>query len=225
MADRLTSAAYDVPDITQCGAVTVIGLKKSGSGQIQVSFRGKTWEQRQFDDNNHRWVTAFRNPAARLVSAWNHLVRPRYELPGPSSEDIERLKEKFGPHWDFPEWCDWVLSLDPETMNAHFRPQTYELADVLRGEDGLIFIAQLERLTEIAKGPLTEWLRWSGGVPGRKMHSYSLGSWRDYYDRDRLRAVHKFYALDDRLWRSIQEKGFEVVGTRRLVEYLDLTNR
>ncbi len=211
-------------DITECGVVTSIGLKKCGSSQLNKAFREKTWEYRQFGDKTHRWVTAFRNPAHRLVSCWNHLIRPRYEVPGPPQEDLDRLKEKFGPHWDFPEWCEWVLTLDPEIMNAHMRDQTYELADHLRDTDGLIWIGQLERMQDLAKNELTEWLHWSVAMPNKQRHPYANGIWPNYYPPGLLRKVHRRFATDYKLWMNIYGNGCEVFHTGRLSKTLDLTN-
>lgn len=215
-------------DTTACGIVTVLGLKKCGSSQIRKSFREKHWQAQQFPETykTPRYVTAFRNPSHRLVSCWNHLVRPRVEVPPTNPEYIdERAKVRFGPFFPFPEWCRWVISQDHEDMNAHMRMQSYELADALRGTDGLIWIGQLERMQELAKGPLTDWLRWAIAMPDKKRHAY-YGRWPDYYTAapGLSREVHKFFATDYKLWMSIYEKGYGVFHTGRLAETLDLTN-
>jgi hypothetical protein len=213
-----------VADITPCGIVTVIGLKKCGSSQIRKSFAEKHWQWQQFPETplTQRYVTAFRNPAHRLVSCWNHLVRAHVERGGP--HDPQRDVEKFGPRVDFPEWCEWLISTDPETMNAHMRPQTYELADVLRDKDGLIWIMQLERATEICKGPLTDWMHWSCSMPDKQRHPYAKGLWTNYYPPGLLTEVRRFYRTDYNLWISLFTKGYEVLQTRALSRTLDLTN-
>ena len=207
-------------DVTKCGVVTVLGLKKCGSSQIRKSFAEKHWEFQQFNDRTQRYVTAFRNPAHRLVSCWNHLVRPRHEVPVDPSH---ASKEKFGPHVPFFDWVDWIIEQDPETMNAHMRPQTYELADVLRDTDGLIWVGQLERMQELAKGPLTKWLKWSIAMPDKRRHAY-YGRWPDYYTTNLLREVRRCFATDYKLWMGLYGNGCEVFNTGQLSRMLDLTN-
>ena len=210
-------------DITECGVVTVIRLKKCGSSQIRKAFAEKTWQHRQFGDSTPRYVTAFRNPAHRLVSCWNHLIRGRVELP-PDYYDPVAAKKKFGPHLDFPEWCEWVIDTNHEDINMHMRMQTYELADHLRDTDGLIWIGQLERMQELAKNELTEWLKWSVAMPNKQRHPYKLGTWPNYYPPGLLRKVHRRFATDYKLWMNIYGNGCEVFHTGRLSETLDLTN-
>jgi len=210
-----------VADITECGVVTVIGMKKCGSSQIRKAFAEKHWEFQQFNDSTQRYVTAFRNPAHRLVSCWNHLVRPKFEMPDRTLS--EGYAYKFGPPLTFENWVRWVVEQDPEDMNPHMRPQTYELADLLRNENGLIWIGQLERMQELAKGPLTEWLHWSVAMPHRQRHKY-YGLWPHFYKNGLLREVYRYFATDYKLWMGIYGNGWEVFNTRRLSQVLDLTN-
>lgn len=109
-------------------------------------------------------------------------------------------------------------------MNAHMRPQTRELADILRDTDGLIWIGQLERMQDLAKGPLTKWLRWSCSMPDKKRHPYANGVWPNYYTPELLRAVRRYYASDYKVWLMLYGNGCEIFNTRRFSQWADLTN-
>ena len=198
-------------DIVECGSVTALCLKKCGSGQLRKSFTGKHWEP--FPDGTPRFVSAVRNPAHRLVSAWNHLVRHHTEAPEPYT-DIK----KFGPALAFRPWCAWVLKQDPETMNAHFRPQTLELADALQDVDGLIWIGQLERMRQLAKTDLTAWLGWSVSMPNDAPRAYD--PWLSFYTPTLLRDVRQVYMNDHRLWLGLIDPGWRVFETTELCDRL-----
>jgi hypothetical protein len=206
--------------ITDCGQVQVIGLKKCGSSQIRKSFAGKHWELNHFDgDRRIRYATAFRNPAHRLVSCWNHLVRTRYITP---ADDDQRTHE-FGPAVSFPEWLGWVLEHDSETLNAHMRPQALELRDLLEDTDSLIWIGQLERMRELAKKNLTEWLRWSFAMPPPKNFS-RYRHWTEWYNREQRKSVRRYFELDYKIWLLLFSEGAEVFKTQDLVKFIKLTN-
>jgi len=178
---------------------------KCGSSNIRKAFAGKHWGPHQFPE--HRYVTVVRNPAHRLVSCWNHLVRPKIE-----TSTLDGIS-KFGPHVDFPEWCRWVLAQDPDSFNAHIRPQTNELAGHLSGADGLIWVGQLERMQWLAKGALSDWLGVSMKMPYKPQHGYY--HWPDFYDTELLQAVHRYFDRDYKLWMALDSNEHKVYLTKR----------
>ena len=224
-ADLSTNAAYEVPDVSDHGNLTVIALKKCGSSQLHKAFAEQQWGAHHFPDEwgTQRYVTAVRNPAHRLVSCWNHLVKNRHD-----ARDIDPMVEHaFGPALCFPQWVDWVLAQDQETINPHMRMQTLELADTLHSlDDGIIFVAQLEQITSLSCGhelpALTTWL--GRRVCVHRARKAQYGAWQNHFDRVQLQQVRWKFAADYHLWMHLLETGHKILRSHDLARILDLTN-
>lgn len=212
-------------DVNGHGQLTLIALKKCGSSQLHKAFAEVQWEVQHFPDDwgKPRYVTAIRNPAHRLVSCWNHLVKNRHE-----ARDIDPMTDHpFGPALCFPQWVDWVLAQDQETINPHMRMQTYELADTLHSlDDGIIFVAQLEQITALSCGSklpaMTQWL--GRRICVKRARKARYGAWQNHFDRVQLQKVRWVYAADYHLWLHLLETGHKIFGARSLANMLDLTN-
>jgi predicted NAD-dependent protein-ADP-ribosyltransferase YbiA (DUF1768 family) len=207
------------------GCLTVICLKKCGSSQINRAFAEKVWEPKDFvvDPYTPKYFVAVRNPAHRLVSCWNHLVKFRYD-----ARNIDPWTDHaFGPALCFSQWCDVIIHADHETINPHMRMQTYEIADHLLDEpDGTVFVAQLEQLTDLSCGhhmpPLSRWLNRRFCVKRARKASY--GHWQDHYDRVQLQQVRWKFAADYHLWNHLLDTGHKIMGSHDLANFLNLTN-
>ncbi len=194
-------------DVSNKGYLTVIALKKCGSSQL-----GKAFRERVFEIPPHRYVTAIRHPAARLVSLWYGHVKRRYEE--------GKALHIYGPPSDFKKWVRWVLSNQLDLLDHHIRPQYLELRDNLQNTPAgsKLFICQLERLTPLNK-ELSQFCGQSIQVLDKKRHPHP--PWPEYFDRELLQQVRNGFAEDMAIWMSLMGKGYEVMDPAKLARQLD----
>lgn len=178
-------------DIRKQGEVTAVCLKKCASSQMS-----RAMDVNKFPNTTRRYWTSVRNPAHRLVSAYQHLVGHRYK-----DERDPNVEHKFGPAVHFHKWLDWVTKHDPQTINAHFRQQTLELVDHLPDEDVPLMLVQTEQLANVSRTHLSAFLKTRIEVPHKGKRQY--GAWQEHYTLPLLWEVQRVYRADYVLWHRL----------------------
>lgn len=195
----------------ECGAVHVICLKKVGSTQLSRAFTNQKWS---VDAGvPRRYVTFIRHPAARLVSAWNYLIKKRVATINAATES------EYGPHDSWDAWIRWVLDSDLDALDHHLRPQWLELRDALKGAPAhaTLWVGSLE-LSEKVLPALEHHLK-------RKIvferPNRPVIQWQQFYDRALLEEVRLRFYGDLWLWMATHQKGYQFVSAADASNQLD----
>lgn len=130
--------------------VRLVAFRKSANATIVNSFctnrgedvvrGGKTM---RYPDKHAASVTVafFRNPLARLVSAYNHLVRGDEGL----HDSLHKWGYKHGMEFDY--FIDLTLAIPDKEIDLHLRSQVRQLADALEEHHTeIVWIGQVEQL-------------------------------------------------------------------------------
>jgi len=203
-------------DFHDCGRLKVIAIKKCGSSTLRRTFAEKTWGASDFLET--RYVTCIRHPAARLVSAWNHLVKKRFESdPAFRDRKVGEL-DWSGPPLSFEDWVDWVIETPDSDLDHHIASQVHDIVGRIHEVQvgNMLWIGQLERLNE-CEWYLRKYCKRQLGIAGsagshvRHRH----GPWPEYYDRRLLHRVRERFRDDMRLWLRLYGDGYWVSGVDR----------
>ena len=139
-------------------------------------------EVEELDYTKVAWV---RHPLDRLVSGWVHRVK------GVSNKNTMTW---YGiPNTiSFPDFVDWVCSINDADMNAHFRQQTFDL--VL--DDKLVpnVLMKLETLHSDWK-KLQAQFSWLANLTFHD-HKTNKGNWQLSYDKELLKKASKRFSED-----------------------------
>jgi hypothetical protein len=131
------------------------------------------------------WV---RNPFNRLVSGWFDRVR---------RQPNAKIMKWYGiPNTiSFPDFVDWVCSIDDPHMNTHFRQQTSDIT--IDGRLVPNVVMKLENLNEEWK-ELQHVHDWLVDIKYHA-HKSKKGNYRDYYTDDLIKKVEIRFKDDLRL--------------------------
>ena len=142
-------------------------------------------------------VTFFRNPLARLVSAWNHLL---------CGDDPRSSLDRFGytHRMKFDKFLELTLSIPDTEIDLHLASQSYQLCLALeKHHPDVIWVGQLENLATTSWREMRDFtgLVLPDFVPRFNAKGYK--PWPTYYTEALAhRALQARFFDDYRTWQS-----------------------
>jgi hypothetical protein len=130
--------------------VQLVAFRKSAHTSIVNTFCSRAGEDVVRGSSNYGYddadttsitVAFFRNPLARLVSAYNHLVC--------AEDGLHSGLQKFGYQhgMDFGQFIDLTLSIPDNKIDLHLRSQTWQLCEALEHHyTTVVWLGQVEQL-------------------------------------------------------------------------------
>lgn len=190
--------------------VRLVAFRKAAHTSIVNSFLTKRGEDVVRGGKSRRrdeltasiTVAFFRNPLARLVSAYNHLVRGDDEL----RDSLQHSGYRHG--MEFDQFVEITLSIPDSMTDLHLRSQTWQLCEAFEEHHtDVIWIGQVENLNTTSWRELRDFtgLAMPDFVPAFNARGHP--PWSSYYTEA---LAHKALAarfFDDyttwvsRLWR------------------------